>query len=277
MKRVHQFTRRQALAGSAAALLAGGLWPGWAKAQDADRGEDFTFICVNDLHYFNDRCTPFFQQMVKQMRCTEGAEFCLIVGDLAEDGTAKQMGAIHELLRGLKMPIHVVVGNHDYDGHDDRAAFEARFPHSINYQFEHRGWQFVALDTTQGRKASGTSVQRDTMQWLADRAPKLDQTRPTALFTHFPMGNWVPSRPVNADDVLSAFKPVNLRAVFNGHFHAFTERRRGKVVLTTDKCCSFHHANHDGSPEKGYFVCQAKDGDIQRTFVEVKLDGAGTG
>ena len=43
------------------------------------------------------------------------------------------------------------------------------------------------------------------------------------------------------------------------------------ATLTTDKCCSFHHANHDGTKEKGYFVCTAKDGKIGRSFVEVKV------
>ena len=43
----------------------------------------------------------------------------------------------------------------------------------------------------------------------------------------------------------------------------------GEVTLTTNRCCSFHVKNHDGTKEKGYFVCQAKAGKVERQFVEV--------
>ena len=105
----------------------------------------------------------------------------------------------------------------------------------------------------------------------ADNVPKLDKKRPTILFTHFPLGFLTPARPRNADDVLDPFKDLNLRAVFNGHYHGYTERTRWNATITTDKCCSFHHANHDGTKEKGYFVCQAKGGVVERGFVEVKV------
>ena len=38
----------------------------------------------------------------------------------------------------------------------------------------------------------------------------------------------------------------------------------------TNRCCSFARNNHDGSKEKGFFVVDAKDGKLARTFVEVK-------
>jgi hypothetical protein len=78
------------------------------------------------------------------------------------------------------------------------------------------------------------------------------------------------TRPTNADEVLDRFKEYNLRAVFGGHFHALTERQAGDVLLTTNRCCALRKGNHDSSPEKGYFLCHAKDGKVTYTFVEVK-------
>jgi hypothetical protein len=43
-------------------------------------------------------------------------------------------------------------------------------------------------------------------------------------------------------------------------------------VLTTNRCCSNSRNNHDGSPEKGYFLCHAKGGKVSHRFVEVKVD-----
>jgi hypothetical protein len=41
-------------------------------------------------------------------------------------------------------------------------------------------------------------------------------------------------------------------------------------VLTTNRCCAISRDNHDGTKEKGYFLCTASAGSIQREFVEVK-------
>jgi hypothetical protein len=103
-----------------------------------------------------------------------------------------------------------------------------------------------------------------------DHLPKLDKLKPMVILTHFPLGANVKYRPANADDLLDRFREFNLRAVFDGHWHGFTERTRGATVLTTNRCCSLKRDNHDGTKEKGYFVCDAKDGQITRKFVEYK-------
>jgi hypothetical protein len=64
--------------------------------------------------------------------------------------------------------------------------------------------------------------------------------------------------------------PFNLVAVFNGHFHGFTQHELGRTVLTTNRCCAISRGNHDGTNEKGYFLCAASQGRITREFVEVK-------
>jgi hypothetical protein len=109
------------------------------------------------------------------------------------------------------------------------------------------------------------------LHYLDQAAAAIPADRPVLLVTHFPLGPEVPMRVLNADDVLDRWKGRNLCAVINGHFHGFTERRLSATVLTTDRCCSFRRNNHDGTKEKGYFVCRAKDGQVTRTFVEVPV------
>ena len=177
---------------------------------------------------------------------------------------------MREVLRGFGMPFHVVIGNHDYLTQTDRSDWDKLLPGTLNYSFEHRDWQFVALDTSEGKKYEKTSIQPETFRWLDDKVRKLDRRRPTILFTHFPMGPDTTYRPSNTDDLLERFKDFNLVAVFNGHFHGFTERKVRETVFTTNKCCSISRGNHDKTTEKGYFLCRAKEGRIEREFIEVK-------
>lgn len=257
---------------SAGTLLAAGLWPGVLRAQGDGDASAFHFVVVNDFHYLNEKCAPWFQRVIRQMK-QEKIDFCLLAGDLAEDGKPEQLAAVRDLLQGLGKPTYVVVGNHDYLAPDDRKEYEACFPERNNYHVEHNGWQFLGLDTTEGRRFRGTSVPAYTLSWLDETLPKLDKKRPMIVFTHFPLGPLVITRPQNAEQLLARFKEYNLQAVFSGHYHAFTERQLGKVILTTNRCCSFTRKNHDGSKEKGYFLCHAKDGMVQRSFVEVPSGG----
>ncbi len=270
MLRRDRLSRREMLGLSAGTLLAAGLWPGALRADGTGGSGEFHFVVVNDLHYLNQRCGQWVEAVVRQMkRQPEGIEFCLLAGDLTEHGKPEQMAPVRDLLKGLGKPTYVVVGNHDHLTPDDRTAYEECFPKRINFQFEHNGWQFLGLNTTQGRSAYGTKVPAQTLSWLDETLPKLDKRRPTIVFTHFPLGPHVITRPENADQLLARFKEHNLQAVFSGHYHAFTERQVRKVTLTTNRCCSFTRQNHDGSKEKGYFLCHAKDGSVQRTFVQV--------
>jgi predicted phosphodiesterase len=264
-------TRRQWLRQSATTLLAAGVWPGALAAEGSGQGEAFSFVVLNDIHYLDNRCGRWLEGVVRLIRKRpEKIELCLLAGDLAEHGNAEQLVPVRDHFRTLGIPVHVVIGNHDYQSLDDRGAFLDLFPGSLNYTFEHRGWQVLALDSSHGRR-SQVAVQSATLRWLDETLPKLDRKRPMMVVTHFPLGPWVIYRATNADAVLDRFRDFNLQAVFSGHFHGFTERKVRTTTLTTNRCCSFSRRNHDGSKEKGFFLCQAKDGRITRTFVEVPV------
>jgi predicted phosphodiesterase len=267
-----RISRREWICHSAAATLALGLWPGCAHFKDNGRGGDFTFIEINDAHFTSPKCPEFFERVTASVRAhNPKPELCLMVGDLAELGTARELGAMRDVLRGFGIPFYVVIGNHDYATQTDRSDWEKLFPGTLNYHFEHRDWQFVALDSSEGKNYEKTSIQPETFRWLEDNQRKLNHQRPTILFTHFPLGPDTKYRPSNADALLERFKDFNLVAVFNGHFHGFTERKVGQAVFTTNKCCSISRGNHDGTKEKGYFLCCAKDGRIEREFIEIKI------
>lgn len=267
-----QCSRRDWLRLGAGAMLSSQLWPGRLRAADNGRGDTFRFVVINDAHFQSPQCPAWFDCVSASVRSQDPKpEFCLMVGDLADHGKESELGPMRDVLRSLSMPFHVVIGNHDYVSDSDRSIWDKIFPDRLNHQIEHRGWRFVGLDSTQGTKASSTRIQSDTLSWLDTHRTKWDHAQPTVVFTHFPLGAGVPMRPLNADDALTRFKEFNLVAVFNGHHHGFTERKSSRATFTTNKCCAISRENHDGTKEKGYFLCTAKDSDIQREFIEVKL------
>jgi predicted phosphodiesterase len=264
--RNHPVSRRVALERiSAGVLLSLGLWPGHARGQDGDR---FRFVVVNDTHYLSEDCGVWLRGIMQRIKA-EKPELCLIAGDLTEHGTEEHLQAVRAILNDLGVTTHVVIGNHDYTTLMDRKPYEKIFPNQINYTFTQKGWQFVALDTTEGTRYDQTRVQEPTLRWLDEQLPKLDQKKPTVILTHFPLGPGVVYRPLNADTLLDKFREFNLRAVFSGHFHGFTERTLRDAILTTNRCCALKRGNHDKTTEKGYFLCDAAGQTITRKFVQV--------
>jgi DNA repair exonuclease SbcCD nuclease subunit len=254
---------------SAGALLAADLWPGRAYAADKEPGEAFDFFIINDLHYLTPECGKWLEKVVASMKAQKAKpEFCVIAGDLSDKGLAADYVIVRDIFKTLEMPVHVIPGNHDYVKGKDKRPYLEVFPNKLNYTFDHKGWQFVLLDSTDGTAAT-VAVQKPTLDYVDAALPKLDKSKPTLLVTHFPMGPGVKMRATNADDLLDRFKPYNLAGVFGGHYHAFTETTLRDIPIKTNRCCSLKRQNHDGTKEKGYFLCSAKDGKVTPTFVQM--------
>ena len=263
-------SRRALLKASTGTLLATALWPGALRAADVQR-KNLRFAVINDLHIYDDQCASYFEPLVKQIN-TEDIDLLLIAGDLTNDSHIEQFDLFKTLFGKIKVPFRVVPGNHDLcQGHK---AWDDAFKDASNYVFDLADWQFIGLDTCDGTNYQKITILNGTLDYAKTALDKIDPKKPLVLFTHFPLGENVLYRPTNADDVLDLFKKHNLRAAFSGHFHGFTEHTCRDAVLTTNRCCSRHVSNHDGTKEQGYFILACDDGKLTRTFVEYKLKPA---
>jgi hypothetical protein len=272
---VRRLTRRQALGRlGAGALLGLGLWPGSLslKAGTGEAGA-FRFVVANDLHCMSPQCGAWLEQVATRIHAEE-PEFCLLCGDLTEHGEPAHLATVREVFRRLDKPIYAVPGNHDWIEPASRRPYERLFPAQLNYRFDHRGWQFIGLDSTAGQRWERTSIQPATLRWLDDNLRRFDPHQPTVLFTHFPLGEAVHYRPLNADAVLDRFRAFNLKGVFSGHWHGYTLRWQGPAFALTGNCCALRRDNHDRSRAKGFLVAEARDGILTWRFVECPVPSA---
>jgi len=263
-------SRREMLRLTGGGLLAIGLGvsplPSSAATAEAP---SFRFIVINDTHCRDVRCGQWFHKIAADMR-PRRPDFILLNGDLSDDGSAGQLNAVKTIFGGLGVPLYATLGNHDYAIGNDHTPFNDVFPNSLNYHFEHAGWQFIGLDSTQNRQVIFTQIQPPTLAWLDKTLPALDRAKPTVICTHFPLGQAVLCRPINADEILSRFASFNLRATFSGHWHGYAERHFDHATVTNSRCASWWRENNDGSPQKGYFFCEATpSGEVRHQFCVV--------
>jgi predicted MPP superfamily phosphohydrolase len=263
---------RRAFLGASAGVIASHLFPSEASAADAGTA-DFTFAVLNDIHYRDERCATWLEQVLKSIRGLRPRPgFVLLNGDLSDVGTSEQLGAMRELFGTLPMPVHSTIGNHDYTEDNRREHYERLFGKHRNFRFRHSDWEFVGLDTTHGGAVFRTWVPGETLGWLDANLPHISKDRPLIVFSHFPLGrNWL--RPMNAGDVIHRLRGHNVQGIFCGHWHGWTEVKSEALPVSTGRCCSWWRGNHDGSPLKGYFLCQIRGEVVSHEFIPVPIPG----
>ena len=193
------------------------------------------------------------------------AEFCLLGGDLAENGTSAQLTLIKDAFSALGIPFQVWWAITTTCQPRIGRLMSGSFPSKSTTRLlivagKSLGWipvKVTKLTRHEYRPPLSTGSIKTFPNW-ASVAPPF-----SSLIS--PLGESVWARPLNADDLLQRCYGLNLQAVFCGHFHGFTQRPFQKSIITTDKCCARVRPNHDGTPEKGWFVCQAVSGELNVT------------
>ena len=253
-----------------AGVALGSLLPSGLAAREPS--PDFSFVVANDLHYRDKRCAEWFQAVTASIRALRPRPaFVLLNGDLSEEGTPAQLGAMRELFWSLPMPVHATMGNHDYSHDERRANFERELRGARNFRFRQNGeWEFLCLDTTYGHRLYRSWITGETLAWVDANVPRIARDKPLVVFSHFPLGrNWL--RPLNTNQLVERLRGHNVRHVFCGHWHGWTERRQRAVPVTTGRCCSWWRTNHDRSDERGYFLSRVTGDTLLHEFVAVPV------
>jgi 3',5'-cyclic AMP phosphodiesterase CpdA len=217
--------------------------------------ERFRFAVLNDLHHDSPECDAWFTRLVDSVGA-EAPDFCILAGDLANVGLESSLLAVRDHFARLECPVYTVPGNHDCDVEETTRLYSKVFPDRLNYRFRHKGWQFIGLDTTDGKEWQDTRISSQTLEWLDKEVPRLEAELPSVVFTHFPLAAPIHMASLNAGEVWKRLAPLNIRAAFCGHFHG-QHTVIFPPLVTTNVCCARVRGNFDGDPRKGFWMVEA--------------------
>ena len=208
----------------------------------------FRFAYISDSHLFARGMTHrFVKGLLKAVDDVNALDpqpdFILYGGDLAQLGRADELALGQQILKGLKAPVRMMVGEHDWYL-DMGARWREMFGTDV-YSFDHKGVHFVVLnsvvekdfwtakgytpeqrmnivagldDGRQSRFEVG-EAQRD---WLAKDLAKVDKKTPVIVFSHSPLYKYY--EPWNfwtddAEQVQALLHPFQSVTVIHGHTH----------------------------------------------------------
>lgn len=191
------------------------------------------FIHLTDTHVIGGGRTLFganparrLARAVDSINAEHGdAEFVMLTGDMTHWGDAEAYRAFHAEIARLRLPLHLMVGNHD-----DTEALAAQFPELprdrhgfVQYAFDTAQGRAICLDTKRPGSHAGSycAARRD---WLAAELAACDG--PVLLFMHHPpfrvgIAGMDAIRMQDADPFYEVIAPhlPRIRHLFFGHLH----------------------------------------------------------
>jgi Icc protein len=224
------------------------------------KAESFTFAYLSDSHLYardvNDRFVRSLLRAVDDVNNLDPQpDFVLYGGDLAQLGQAEELELGSQILKNVKAPVRMMVGEHDWYldlGEKWRSMFGAP-----NYSFDHKGVHFVVLNsvveedfwTKRGMKPmermqtvagldnglqSRFEVGTEQREWLKKDLAPLASDQAVMVFSHSPLYKYY--RPWNfwtedADEVQAILKRFDHVVVVHGHTHQLLTNRIGNIYF----------------------------------------------
>ncbi len=231
--------------------------PGPKGAGDA---ESFRFAYISDSHLYerhvNDRFVRGLLRAVDDVNNLDPQpDFVFYGGDLAQLGQAKELELGAQILKNLKAPLRIMVGEHDW--YLDLGEKWQELYGKSTYSFDHKGVHFVVLNSVveadfwtkhkmtpmermktvagldNGLQSSFT-VGESQREWLKDDLAKLDNDARVIVFSHSPLYKLYKPWNFWTDDaeevqaILRRFKQV---VVIHGHTHQLLLNRIGNIYF----------------------------------------------
>jgi len=274
LKRLERRDFVKVLSASAGAILAKGLLPPHSfqlvevahAAPAPGVSPKFTFAYVSDTHLYSPKINgQFIRAAVKAVedvnRLDPQPDFVLFGGDLAQLGQPEELEIGRQILKDIKAPVRMMVGEHDW--YLDMGLKWRELFGEPTYSFDHKGVHFSVLmsvmekdfwtakglspmdrmKTVAGLDNSNQSafeVGAAQRAWLAKDLEKVDKKTPLVIFSHSPLYKLY--RPWNfwtddAEEVQAILRPFETVTVIHGHTHQVLTNRIGNIhfhgVLST--------------------------------------------
>ena len=226
-------------------------------AHAADR-EGFNFAYISDSHLYkkelNDRFIRALLRAVDDVNAMDPQpDFVLYGGDLAQLGQKEELDLGAEVLKALKAPVRMMVGEHDW--FLDMGEHWRRLFGEPHYSFDHKGIHFVVVNsiveedfwTEKGLtpmermttvagldngKQNPFTVGAEQRAWLEKDLENVSSNTPLIVFSHSPLYKLYKQWNFWTDDaeevqaILRRFRSV---VVIHGHTHQVLTNRIGNI------------------------------------------------
>lgn len=229
-----------------------------AEPQCGGQVTPFTFAYISDSHLYektlNERFVRQLERAVADVNALDPQpDFVLYGGDLAQLGQPSELKIGAGVLKQLKAPVKMMVGEHDW--FLDLGDLWTEMFGKPYYSFDHKGIHFVTLMSVNEKdfwtpkgltpwermqtvagldncNQSAFEVGEEEREWLARDLANVPKTMPLVVFSHSPLyklyRNWN-FWTDDAEQVQALLQPFQKVSVIHGHTHQVLTNRIGNI------------------------------------------------
>jgi outer membrane protein assembly factor BamB/predicted phosphodiesterase len=177
----------------------------------------FRFAWLSDTHVGSGTGDQDLRAAVRDINSLTGLSFVVHSGDVTEYGSREQLRLAKDILEGIKIPCHVIPGNHDCKWSESGATDFGRLWKEDRFVFEHGGFRFIGIHEGPLMKMGDGHWAPQDVRWLEETLKKLpDPNQPIIFITHYPIDDGI----ANWYVVLDLLKKYNTQVILCGHGHA---------------------------------------------------------
>ena len=176
----------------------------------------FRFAWLSDTHVGSPTGEEDLRIAVRDINSITGLSFVILSGDVTEYGSLEQFRMAKEILDGIKIPCHVIPGNHDTKWSESGATDFPRIWKEDHLVFEHGGMTFIGMHQGPIMKMGDGHWAPQDVGWLEKTLKGLhDKNEPIVFITHYPIDDGI----ANWYVVLDLLKKHNTQVALCGHIH----------------------------------------------------------
>lgn len=178
---------------------------------------NFQFVLLSDTHVGSTTAEEDLRASIRAIYAITNLSFVVLSGDVTEYGSREQLQLAKQILGEIKIPVHVIPGNHDTKWSESGAT---DFPHIFGderFNFEFGGLRFIGMHQGPLMKMGDGYWSPQDVRWLKETLQKLpDKNQPLIFITHYPLDDGI----ANWFEVLDLLKQYNTQVALHGHGHA---------------------------------------------------------
>ena len=205
------------------------------------------FAQITDIHVLSNIARVFPEDIERNvLACAQDlenlpAEFVLCTGDVALEGTEKELKKYLELAEKFPVPVYTLPGSHDvWNGPEPWEKLLGK----RNFSIEVKDYKIICLDVNK-KTAEGkwvAELSSEVEKWLIK---ELEESKKTLVAIHPPpkevngvfLDQW---RSTNPHKFLSILREHNVIALITGHWHRNGEwTTHGVKVINTGPLCGW--------------------------------------
>lgn len=182
------------------------------------QGKVFRFAFLSDTHIGSPdgKAEEDLRRTVADINAMNDIAFVVITGDITELGTDDEIRRAKQLFDELKVPYHIIPGNHDTGWSESGGLSFSTIFGNDKFSFEYAGIRFLGCASGPYVRMSDGHVPRGAINWLDKELSKLKPGQPLVFLNHYPIDNGLD----NWYEITDRLRKHNTLAVLCGHGHA---------------------------------------------------------